>query len=207
VHAEGWVAVGTLLLAAATFVLAWHTRRLALSSAADLRAQWRPIVLPYSPGQQAARDVFEHDELDGTLKVGVRNAGRGPALYLRTELDPEIGANAVHGPIAALADGDEQLFTFNGVNKDIKNEPFVQVLVDYRDLAGRTYSTSITLDLWNRTFYDVQLFEGASTHHGDAVYPQPGLRDASPKGPQPITLRMRNAGRALAGKTTAGGAS
>jgi hypothetical protein len=80
---------------------------------------------------------------------------------------------------------------------DFEKKPMAQLFIDYGDLAGRTYSTSITLDLWNRTFYDVQLIEGASTHHGDAVYPQPGLRDASPKRRQPIRTRTKNAWREL----------
>jgi hypothetical protein len=196
--AEGWVAIGTLLLAAATFVLAWHTRRLAQSSAADLQAQWRPIILPYSSRPQGGQDVFEHDEIDGTMKILTRNAGRGPARYLRTEIDPEIGASAMQGPIAALGVGDEQILRFSGVTKDdLREKPLAQLLIDYGDLAGRTYSTSITLDLWNRTFYDVQLFESSSTHHGDAVYPQPGLRDASPKRRRPIRTRAKNAWREL----------
>jgi hypothetical protein len=71
----------------------------------------------------------------------------------------------------------ERVLEFTGV----QHQPHMQLLLDYRDVAGRTYSTSITLDLQQRRAYDVRLFEGASTHHGDSVYPQPGLRDVTPK--------------------------
>jgi hypothetical protein len=53
-----------------------------------------------------------------------------------------------------------------------------QLLIDYRDLAGRDYSTAIVLD--HPTFdpgryYDVRFGEGERfTPHGDSV-PQPGL--------------------------------
>ena len=175
---DALVGIGTVLLGLATFWLGWHTRNLAVTSAADLQTQSRPIILP---GSNSIRDgtamialpLASFDPISGTLSVLVRNAGRGPALYVRTELDPE-GEILMGGPIAALAVGDEQILDF----KNVKPESHLQLLLDYRDLAGRTYSTSITLDLPGSRAYDVRLFEGASTHHGDAVYPQPGLRDA-----------------------------
>jgi hypothetical protein len=43
---EALVAVATLLLAAATFFLARRTATLAESSEAEVRAQWRPLILP-----------------------------------------------------------------------------------------------------------------------------------------------------------------
>jgi len=49
--AFGWdafVAIGTLALAVVTFVLVLLTRKLAKASAAELRAQWRPVILPAS---------------------------------------------------------------------------------------------------------------------------------------------------------------
>jgi hypothetical protein len=113
-------------------------------------------------------------------------------LGLVTELDPQ-GGSAQFGPIAALAVGDERVLEFTGV----QHQPHMQLLLDYRDLAGRTYSTSITLDLQQRRAYDVRLFEGASTHHGDSVYPQPGLRDVTAKGPRPLRQRIRDARKAL----------
>jgi hypothetical protein len=159
---EALVALGTLGLGAATFWLGWHTRNLARSSAAELQAQWRPIVLPAtsSPEQLTPDRIGLGD--GGRLQVAIRNAGRGPALFVRTELDPGAGATAEHGAIAAMAVGDLRFLTFQGVQRD----QHVQLLVDYRDLAGRPYSTSITLDLQNRAPYDVQPFPGFVTHHG-----------------------------------------
>jgi len=55
-----------------------------------------------------------------------------------------------------------------------------QVLLDYRDLAGRAYSTAVVLDhphvAERGRYYDVRFGEGGRfTTHGDAVS-QPGLR-------------------------------
>jgi hypothetical protein len=55
-----------------------------------------------------------------------------------------------------------------------------QLLIDYRDLAGRNYSTAIVLDHSTPDtpgrYYDVRFAEGERfTTHGDAL-PQTGLR-------------------------------
>jgi hypothetical protein len=54
--------------------------QLAVTSAADLQTQLRPIVLPGLD----RRGQIRYDEVVGTMQVLVQNAGRGPALYLRT---------------------------------------------------------------------------------------------------------------------------
>lgn len=194
----GWdalVAVGTLLLALATAYLALRTRTLAKASEADLRVQWRPVILPASDSP-STRGI-SYDESEGSLRVRVRNAGRGPALYIRTHLEPG-GISPEHWSLGALAAGDDRelIFRTEGLN------PPIQLLFDYRDLADRTYSTSVTVDVVNgdMRFYDVHLFEDhAVTFLGDAVYPQPGLRDVSPKARPGLRARLRAAVRSLRG--------
>jgi hypothetical protein len=178
---EALVAFGTLGLAVATVVLALVTRALAQSSAAEIRAQWRPIILPGLDRGQKDRAIGErYDETlqEGRLTVRIRNAGRGPALYVRTHLEPG-GISPIGWSPGALAPGDEQVLVFA-----TKIETMGQLLFDYRDLAGRTHSTSMTIarpDIALR-FYDVHVWEDHSvTVLGDSVYPQPGLRDVSPK--------------------------
>lgn len=76
---SGWsalVAVGTIALALSTYVLVRGTRRLAQASDAELRAQWRPVLV----GRELDQD------LTGT-KLNVYNVGSGPALGVRVELD------------------------------------------------------------------------------------------------------------------------
>ena len=64
------------------------------------------------------------------------------------------------------------------------------MLLDYRDLAERTYSSALVLTevagVWR--FYDVHVFDGTTvTALGDAVYPQTGLRDVRPR-PKPTFI-------------------
>jgi hypothetical protein len=192
---EALVAVGTLVLGAATFGLGWYTRKLARTSADDLQAQWRPIILPVPFGEPTARENVAYDEVEGVLRVQVHNAGRGPALFLRAVVDPR-GDPDERGPVAALAAGEGRLFMFNRVKNERQQ---AQILLDYRDLAGRPYSTSITIDLQRRAFYDVQVFSHFTTGQDDAVYPQPGLRDAR-NASAPLKARLGGAIRALRGK-------
>jgi hypothetical protein len=196
---DALVAIGTLALGGATFWLGWYTRKLARTSAADLQAQWRPIILPVPVGEPTARENVEYDEVEGVLRVQVQNAGRGPALFLQAVVDPR-GDPDERGPVAALAAGDGRLFMF----KSVKNErQQAQILLDYRDLTGRPYSTSITIDLQRRAFYDVRVFSHFTTGQTDSVYPQPGLRDVRNASP-PLKARWGGAIRELQGKPPPG---
>jgi hypothetical protein len=168
---EALVAIGTGLLALATFILARKTARLANASAADLRSQWRPLLVP---GQ--ATDGLQYDQEARRLRVPIRNSGRGPALFVRTLLDPE-NASPVNWSLGSLASGDEVVLIFDGIS--LQGPPRRQVLLDYRDLAERTYSTAIVIETFPEAprFYDVRLFEDHTvTPHGDAVQ-QEGIRD------------------------------
>ena len=186
----GWdalVGIGTLLLAGATFLLVLRTAALAKSSDADIRAQWRPMILP---GQ-----VLFYS--GAALQVGIRNGGRGPALYVRAQIEPG-GVSPEGWSLGALAAGDKRELRF----PTTKPDSATQLLFDYRDLAGRTYSTSITIEVVSddMRFYDVQLFEDqAVTTLGDSIYPQPGLRDVSPKVRPGLRARLRMMRRSLRG--------
>ena len=141
----------------------------------------------------AEQEAVNYDPGTRTLTALVQNAGRGPALHLRANLDPG-GLSSTTGAIAALPVGQWRLLRFT----DVENRPHYQLIVDYRDLAERTCCTSMTIDLANRAFYDTRLFNGARTQLGDAVYPQPGLRDLSKEGSHPSEERGRK--RALLGR-------
>ncbi|MFC8263868.1 hypothetical protein ACFUNF_41295 [Streptomyces sp. NPDC057291] len=94
----GWdalVAIGTLVLAAFTWRLAARTRQLAKETAADQRAQWRPVLIPHhntpeelDSGNPSPAVKFKRVAED--LSVYVRNAGRGPALHVRAQLQGEL---------------------------------------------------------------------------------------------------------------------
>jgi hypothetical protein len=183
---EAFVAIGTVLLAAATVGLAWSTRGLAKASEAELRAQWRPVILPAL--DPLSRRAITYDGQEGLLHVRVRNAGRGPAHHVRVTIDP-LQVSPEHWSLGALAVGDEQGLRF----RTAKIESTIQLLVDYRDLADRTYATSITVTAVNEDlrFYDVHLFDHPVTQLGDAIYPQPGLRDVRRPPARRLRVRLR----------------
>jgi hypothetical protein len=171
------VAFGTLFLALATGALAWSTRLLARQTAADLRAQWRPMILPGLGEEEALRYV------DRRLQIRVRNSGRGPAMFVRVTLDPHgLSPNLWH--LGALGPGADAVLDFGHVELG----DFCQVLLDYRDMAGGTYSSALVIDRVVqdsrevRRFYDVRVWAGQPvTGHGDAL-PQQGLKPLPPAG-------------------------
>lgn len=179
---EALVALGTLLLAGATAYLAWNTRSvadqtrdLAIQTAADVQAQWRPVVVPV---QDMAPSLSGKGYPEGTLpfvlSVAISNAGRGPALFVRVQHDPS-GNSPENWSLGSLSPGERKRLVFHGISHTAMS----QLLIDYRDLAGRMYSTAVVvehpLDQEGR-YYDVRFVDGERiTTHGDSV-PQPGLR-------------------------------
>ncbi len=104
----------------------------------------------------------------------IRNAGQGPALFVRCSLEPTGGSPSI-GALAAMAPGDEVRLIFDGEYQLLARW---QVLLDYRDLAGGTYSTAFTIESTpDLRFYDVRTYEDRKiTPHGDAM-PQAGITD------------------------------
>lgn len=199
---DSLIAIGTVALAVATTYLAYHTRGLARAAEADQRAQWRPVLLVTMDRPDSR--AMPHDRDAAHLRVRVRNAGRGPALYIRTQLDPG-GHSPDSWPNGALASGEEQELAFPGA--EITQAGPFQLLFDYRDLADRTYSSSITLEArpgqppeHRVRVYDVHVWEDhAVTAHGESVYPQPGLSDRSPRSRPGPRRRLRAALNSLRG--------
>lgn len=193
--AFGWealVALGTGILAIATGGLALftanvasRTSRLADEGAADQRAQWRPVVLPVYDEMKNGDVALGRDAKNIILYVGLHNAGRGPALHVRVELEVAGNPNRLtprdsSGPLGALAPYEQVLLRFDV--PDFTSD--MQVLCDYRDVADRPYSSGITITFSDAypNFYDVRCWEEhAVTSVADAGYPKPGLTDMSPR--------------------------
>jgi hypothetical protein len=197
--AFGWdalVAIGTLCLAGVTLWLVITTRRLARSTSDEVRAQWRPAILP---GRQGADPAIDFNEAEHRLRVRVRNAGSGPALYIRTHLEPG-STSPDHWSLAALGPDDEVVLTFTGV---YQNPTPAQLLFDYRDLGGRQYSSELVIDEVGgvRRFYNAQLYEDHSiTGLGDYTQ-QPGLQDVAPRPSPGIRDRLMAAYRSFRSPT------
>lgn len=75
-------AISTLVLALGTTWLARATRKLAREAGAETRANWQPVLVP--DVEAALPDGRGGAPMKGSLRIGVRNVGRGPAL--RTSL-------------------------------------------------------------------------------------------------------------------------
>ncbi|WP_326673478.1 hypothetical protein [Streptomyces canus] len=190
------LAVGTVLLASFTLALARRTRDLARDSAAALRAQWRPVLLPATERPPEASEwnakggvsmtmpvsYLTYNSAAQVLTVRIHNAGTGPALYVRVHLErPEEpgGISPRNWSNAALAPGEAVDLVFENASFAMR----AQLLLDYRDLAGNEHGTACTIERVNLVprMYDVLVLEHSVTTLGDAVYPQEGLRDVRPQ--------------------------
>lgn len=144
----GWnalVAVGTIALATGTFLLALSTRRAARASTEDVRAQWRPVIVPTKV------DVGFEDDFD-LMVISVQNVGRGAAYHI----DGALGIDGRYWPAHDSASGRHGVENLAVVppegNLDLYFDcPEVppsegEVLIDYTDLNDRPYSTLIELN-------------------------------------------------------------
>lgn len=139
---------------------------------ADARSQWRPVIIPQP---DPPRFVGEQISLD------ITNAGPGPAFFVRVKVDPSHLNHYQRSAIAVLQPGTDHELR---IDRPGEYNP-AQILLDYRDMTGRSHTTSITIfEGATRTephTYDVRVWqEHTATQLGDATYPQPGLDDASP---------------------------
>src|SRR6266511_786370 len=195
---DGLVAIGTLSLAGMTGWLAWTTRRVARADLVNLRAQWRPILVP--DGEPNFAPDTERNEWTGRLAV--QNTGRGPALYVRATLDP-VNNSPDHWSLGSVAPGQSQPLTFSHLPR---REGVYQLLLDYRDLGGYLYSSAIVIDFVNESgrYYDVKLFEDSPvTQLGDSL-PQSGLRPVGPSTSRSTWTRLMHAATGAARGAKAG---
>jgi hypothetical protein len=119
---------------------------------------------------------------NGRLFVAIRDAGRGPALFVRVELDADGNSPDVWN-LGALAPGDEQQLVFSGVSEFRAAK---QVLIDYRDLSGRVLEVDAavprTAEYYARHGFvvenpAVQCRMARSHHHAAPADTSAGMRD------------------------------
>jgi hypothetical protein len=72
IDANFFIALGTIILAMGTVALAFFTYRSASATRKEERAQWRPVLIPFT-------DLIERIG-DGEFRLRLQNVGRGPAL-------------------------------------------------------------------------------------------------------------------------------
>jgi hypothetical protein len=168
------VGFGTLALASFTWRLATATKRTAALAGAEVRAQWRPALVP--------SDDVEIDYLadDRELLVGIRNVGRGPAFYVRAGLtvgDQTLPAEAADPELnfwnsAVMPVGDAVDLRFQPVS--VRPEQ-CELLLDYLDTSGRAYATRVSIDRYavsdGRQSFDILRMSRARLFEEKAVTP------------------------------------
>jgi hypothetical protein len=157
----GWdalVAIGTISLATFTYILGRATRRLAVETAEELQAQWRPILVPVEDSivmlerdlseieRQIAekvpvevvegKEVATAEGMRRRVEMKIRNIGRGPALDIKVARMPWAPGPPVAAVIAADA---EWLLKESGFHEERRRD----LSLHYRDLTGLNYVTEI----------------------------------------------------------------
>jgi hypothetical protein len=175
------LALVTLLLAAATFWMVKLTRRslaqtrdeIALSRR-EVEEAHRPVLVPYQMSGMARKfrggeipvgggpHVSENDAERQDLPrysaafLPVENVGVGPALNVRGEFIGPRGTGITRFPTEAVAAGTQGVVTFENWDGDslsfTGNDPPVKAVVDYDDVAGRTYRTTIAFDIGHNAY-------------------------------------------------------
>ncbi len=138
----GWdalVAIATAILAATTAWVAFTTRAVARATRAEVQSQSRPVLLPAAlPGPVCISFTSE------AIQLRVANSGKGPAFDIRARLDPpELHPDNWSRGI--LRQGEDVVLSFREVEGN-RLERY-ELLLDYRDLAGREAATRIVVAL------------------------------------------------------------
>ncbi len=146
--AWGWdslVALGTIGLAVVTLLLAVATFITARAAAQEVRANWRPVIVP---ADDVELDWASDQDL---LILGIRNIGEGGAYDVDAAL--EIGGTYI--PAELFVPGESNSINFTVVPpgdtlevyfSDIKTKPHKGGLViDYSDLNGHRYGSHIEI--------------------------------------------------------------
>lgn len=201
VHVDPWafgwdalVAFGTLSLAGVTFFLAWSTRRLAVETATEVQAQWRPILVPVEDSIQIFEkdlsdlereripdpDVDTRERIRRRLEMKIRNIGRGPALeimvsHLWEAARPWTASSTDAGVIPPES---EWLLKHQGFSDERARD----IRLQYRDLAGRRYVTEV------RAF---KLYDEAETINVKVSVGEPYVDPEIPRPPMADPLMAR----------------
>lgn len=138
----------TITLVLVTLALAWATRSIGRASFQEVRAQTRPMVLPALDAEARFTTTQQRQTQGGFLTYAhlpLRNAGSGPALNVGLAMASPYQESVLMSQfLPAIAAGDSMdvhLPVFDS------GEKTVTCYVEYTDLAGARYSTTIDLNL------------------------------------------------------------
>jgi hypothetical protein len=142
---EALVAIGTITLAAVTAGLAWSTRTVAQATRDEIGAAWRPVLLP-----QSAEIMQRSAQSPVSLKIKVKNVGRGPALEVTARLELPDGTTRHIGapgeqPIPEPLPVEEELELQFSVDDPLQLSQLAQLSLSYVDLGDRSHQTRAEL--------------------------------------------------------------
>lgn len=162
--AEWAVAIGTALLALATFVLALSARRQARLEADHVVAIQRPFVSPV---------VTREWDNEGSRqsRIALKNMGLGPAYNVEVGLywtGGAGGASSVMRTVLGPGDQTETRVTGEGINIMWPN---AKGYLRYRDSAGVEWQTHFRFRAVDGAGYDVEVVEvGTTKDLGEPAY-------------------------------------
>lgn len=178
---EVLVGLGTLALAVFTAALAYATWRMAQAAdrqaalaVTQVERAHRPVLVPFQLSGEEVR--FR----GGTIGVGtgphisenppdredlprysaaflpVINVGMGPALNVRGDFTGPRGSGSVRFPLEGVAAGARGVIAFETWTGEslgyTGNDESVSAVIDYDDVAGRTYRTCVTFDVGSNAY-------------------------------------------------------
>lgn len=145
---------GTLVLAVATWKLAWQTAEvasqtrqlaretteLAQQTSQDVAAQFRPVLVS---DLQLNDDPVRYDETQNELRLHIHNSGHGPALDIQA-LVPQNAVAADPWQRGALATDGRAWIRFQKVGAVDQR---IKVELQYRSLSNETYTSEVIVKL------------------------------------------------------------
>lgn len=202
------VAAGTLALAVFTWALARQTRALAKETAEDVRAASRPVLIDAAGTTNAMMQTATAENF-GSLRLTVRNAGKGPALnayayaLVATRNENRQSRIVVIGNVAPEAEA--MVVLKDVLTRDVSGSReaylFYRVILAYADLVGRQFHSVIRMSdpergqrrTWERGSYARDLDPGNEPHDRLTVHGTEVGEGAAP----PQQWRVTFAGREL----------
>jgi hypothetical protein len=104
----------------------------------------------------------------------IANVGMGPALNVRGEYTGPNGSGVARFPTEAVAVGSRAVVAFEtwtgGSLSYTGNDSEVSAVVEYDDVAGRTYRTRVTFDIGSNAYRSTLEVDSTSKHAPPAGY-------------------------------------
>jgi hypothetical protein len=151
-----------------------QTQREIELSRSEVEEAHRPVLVPYQKAGQGvtyrgglissgggpgtSENDPDRDDLPrySAASLPVENVGVGPALNVRGQFTGPRGTGTTRFPTEAVAVGALGVVVFENWEGDslqfTGNDESVSAEIEYDDVAGRTYSTSIVFDIGNNAY-------------------------------------------------------